>query len=153
MKCRVCKRALKNPDAIREGIGRVCKRKLGLCASTKKVAKKGDIIEPYDGGKIWIEKASINQARTNVPRQIYKHSPNGYRFESNEVAFDFALNICLLFCKHADDAYRLYKYLTDEFICSVEGERLTIQREQIETFLKENGAELKEMDIFVLKDY
>lgn len=166
--CRICKRPLKNPNAIALGIGPVCARKNGL-TGLKSVQRKeydDDQIQPYDGGNVWIERTpaqtlfprgqnsySIQPAthaasgiRTNVPRQIYKHSPTGYNFGyGGSGPSDFALNVMLLFCQQAEDAYRLYQQFKFKFVAvgGGESERLEIPRQEIEKFLLENGAALR----------
>lgn len=165
MKCRVCKRTLKNPEAIRLGIGPVCARKTGS-PFPKSIAQTDgdtDTIVPYDGGNVWIERVpattlfegrtgtqqmpSIHECsgiKTNVPRQIYKHSPTGYNFGyGGSGPADFALNVLLMFAKFSDDAYRLYQQFKREFVAGSQDKILNIERKEIENFLVFNGASIK----------
>lgn len=159
MQCRICHRQLKNPVTINEGIGPVCKRK-NLVRSQSEKAESGDVHVPYDGGAIFIERMdaeSLDQSgnlayrkhpasgiRTNVPRIMTKHSPTGFNFGyAGSGPADFSLNVMLMFCQHADDAYRLYQYFKVRFVSIDTGDRLEIPRSAIEDFLKQNSAPIK----------
>lgn len=159
MKCRICHRQLKNPVAIREGIGPVCKSRQ-LVKSGKENPETGDIHVPYDGGPIFIEriaaesldrsgnlaylKHAASGIKTNVPSIMVKHSPTGFNFGyAGSGPADFSLNVMLMFCRHAEDAYRLYQYFKVSFVAMDTGDRLEIPRSAIEDFLKQNSAPIK----------
>lgn len=165
-RCRKCNRILKNPVAVAEGIGAVCKRKSGLTnpRSTQSEHDSDEII-PYDGGAFWIERKTAQTTtefpgvrgtfntdqihaasgiKTNVPRQIYRHSPTGYNFGyGGSGPADWALNICLLLV-HADDAYNLYQKFKFQFVAVGESdnERLEIPRADAEQWFREQGVNL-----------
>jgi len=117
-----------------------------------------DILEPYDGGDFWIErvacptmqgngtlafeKHSASGIKSNVPRQIYKHSPTGYNFGyGGSGPADFALNVCLSLV-HPDDAYRLYQDFKWQFVAKDPGDRLVIPRAAAEEFFTAMGVPL-----------
>lgn len=155
VKCRKCNRPLTNPVSIELGIGVVCRSKTGFVKSNQ-THDDGDIIVEYDGGNFWIErmeaktwsedgtdifnaKHSASGCRTNVPRQIYRHSPTGYNFGyAGSGPADWALNICLLLL-HADDAYTIYQTFKSKFVAVGDSDRLEIKRTDAEQFLIENG--------------
>lgn len=164
-KCRVCGRILKRAPWSVWGIGPICAKRGGIHdeLGRKLDGNNGDQIVPYDGGDIWIErlsaetvtgqnmqtemlKHSASGCRTNVPAQILTKSPSGFNFGyGGSGPSEFARNICLLFCKHADDAYAVFQDFKWKFV-AVTGEdpdRLVIPRAEIEQFLTERGIELK----------
>ena len=165
MKCRICNRPLKNPVYIKMGIGPICAKRLALDKAFKQQAGDDDEIVPYDGGPIWIERRpaptlqvvpggfeSVDQIHycsgivTNVPRQIYRHSPTGYNFGyQGSGPADFALNVCLLFCSQPADAYRLYQEFKRDFVSKESSpERLEIPADDIKAFLRLNGAAIRQ---------
>ena len=158
IRCRSCNRILKNQESIKLGIGPFCLRKVGGHISSKKDAADSDTLEPYDGGNFWIErveaktlrgdglmhfeKHSASGVKSNVTRQIYKHSPTGYNFGyGGSGPSDFALNVCLLLV-HPDDAYRLYQDFKWQFVAKDAGDRLVIPRAQAEEFFTTLGVPL-----------
>lgn len=160
-RCRKCNRILKNPDAIKKGIGPVCARKEQVERGTDQNDGDTDQIIPYDGGNFWIErvaaptitgangqtemkKHTASGVRSNVPRQIYKHSPTGYNFGyGGSGPADFALNVCLMLV-HSDDAYQHYQDFKFQFVAvgGSDAERLEISREVAEQWLYNRGATL-----------
>ena len=158
MKCRVCHRNLKNLLAIQKGIGPVCERKEAWKGERQR-EETGDVHIQYDGGPIFIERMAAETLdhkgdlaylkhpasgiRTNVPSIMVKHSPAGFNFGyAGSGPADFSLNVCLMFCRHAEDAYRLYQDFKFKFVATDTGDRLEIPREEIENFIQSNGAEL-----------
>lgn len=158
VRCRKCNRPLTNPVSIELGIGVVCRSKTGFVKS-RQTPDDGDIIVEYDGGNFWIErmeamtetfvqgfgtvveskKHSASGCRTNVPRQIYRHSPTGYNFGyAGSGLADWVLNICLLLL-HADDAYTIYQTFKSKFVAVGDSDRLEIKRTDAEQFLIENN--------------
>lgn len=154
--CRKCGRVLKNPVAILKGIGPVCERKEGwLVISKKQNEGNNDVIIAYDGGDIFIErleengrKDTVSGCRTNVPLQNDTKSPTGYNFGyGGQGPSCFAMNVCLLFFKHADQAYEHYQDFKFKFVARHnEGDenRLDIPRAAILSFMEERGIELRE---------
>jgi len=156
-KCRICNRWLKNPVAIQKGIGPVCERKGGPNISIKRKKEgNGDVIVPYDGGDIFIERMSngttpdtASGCRTNVPLQNDTKSPTGYNFGyGGSGPASFAMNVCLLFFKHAADAYQYYQEFKFQFVSGHnEGDenRLDIARTAILQFMEQRGIELRDL--------
>lgn len=149
-RCRRCGRILKKEPWASRGIGKICERKAGIEAS-KQDNGDTDIIVPYDGGDIWIERQAaptmlvpgvhMNQThtasgvRTNVQRTIYRHSPTGFNFGyGGSGPADLALNILLMFCKpgKANHIYQQFKF---EFL-GEQGDRLVIPRQKILDFIQ-----------------
>lgn len=161
VRCRKCNRVLKNPVAVAEGIGPVCKSKSGYSGKSKQGDGDTDEIVPYDGGAFWIERKAaptwaengveifdqIHPAsgiKTNVPRQVYSHSPTGYNFGyGGSGPADWALNICLLLV-HADDAYQHHQEFKRKFVAvgDSEAERLEIPRADAEQWFRDLGVKL-----------
>lgn len=154
--CRKCGRVLKNPVAILKGIGPVCERKEGyLVTSKKQYEGNNDVIIGYDGGDVFIErldengeKTTVSGCRTNIPLQNDTKSPTGYNFGyGGSGPACFAMNVCLLFFKHAADAYEHYQEFKSKFVAGHnEGDpnRLDIPRAAILSFMEERGIELRE---------
>lgn len=150
-RCRKCRRVLKNTDAIRKGIGPICER--------KEAAEKGrqkddgsDIIEAYDGGSIWIERVAesgrpmdtTSRIRTNVAQSKMIHG-GGFNFGyAGSGPADWAHNILRMFCKSPQEAELLHQSFKWKFVAVQCEDRLEISREDIENFIVESGAELKE---------
>lgn len=159
--CRKCNRVLKNPDAIRKGIGPICERRELLFRGIKPNDGDTDIFEPYDGGLFFIERVACltitgpngqtemlthtcSGIRSNVPRQIYKHSPAGYNFGyAGSGPADYALNVCLLLV-HPDDAYNNYQDFKFHFVapCGSDVDRLEISRQDAEQWFTDRGVKL-----------
>ena len=147
--CRKCNRILKNPDAIRKGIGPVCERRELLFRGITPNDGDNDIFVPYDGGDFFIERVACptitgpfgqteivthtaSGIRTNVPRSIYKHSPTGYNFGyGGSGPADFALNVALAAGVHADVAYRHYQSFKFAVVALEQSDRLVISRETV----------------------
>jgi hypothetical protein len=147
VRCRKCHRVLKNPEAQRKGIGPVCERKEGAKANHNET-ENGDQYEPYDGGNVWIERYEkgnyVGGIKSNVPRQVVRHSPAGYNFGyGGSGPADFAWNVLLLFCKYPHEAELLHQDFKWKFIAVESCDRLEIPREEIEAYILKNGAELK----------
>lgn len=154
--CRKCGRVLKNPVAILKGIGPVCERKEGYLVTSKDQHEgNNDVIIGYDGGDIFIERlgkngeqTTVSGCRTNIPLQNDTKSPTGYNFGySGSGPACFAMNVCLLFFKHAADAYEHYQEFKRKFVAGHnEGDpnRLDIPRAAILSFMEERGIELRE---------
>ena len=154
--CRKCGRVLKNPVAILKGIGPVCERKEGYLVTSKDQHEgNNDVIIGYDGGDIFIERlgkngeqTTVSGCRTNIPLQNDAKSPTGYNFGySGSGPACFAMNVCLLFFKHAADAYEHYQEFKRKFVAGHnEGDpnRLDIPRAAILSFMEERGIELRE---------
>lgn len=165
-RCRKCNRVLTNPVAVAEGIGPVCKQKSGLTnPRSKQTSDDHDEIVPYDGGAFWIERKTAptvtefpgvrgtfetdqmhtaSGIKTNVPRQIYSHSPAGYNFGyGGSGPADWALNVCLLLV-HADDAYQHHQNFKWQFVAvqGDDGERLEIPRADAEQWFRDLGVKL-----------
>ncbi len=149
MKCRRCNRTLKSEPGRTDGIGPVCKMKEDAGIS-KQTADDGDIIEPYDGCDIWIERlatptdlvpgVTMNQKhtcsgiRTNIRRTVYRHSPTGFNFGyGGSGPADAALNILRMFTTEdiANANYQAFKFL----YLTTGGDRLVIPKNEIMEFL------------------
>ena len=156
-KCRICDCLLTSKWA-EVGIGPVCASKMGITFGDKKTnQQKGDDDDliGYDGGDLFIERIDPGESesgvknfasgcRSNVPRQIYRHSPTGYNFGyGGSGPSDFALNCCLLIAKHADDAYRVYQDFKRKFVEVAQGNRLSIPRNEAEKFFTDLGIQVK----------
>lgn len=147
--CRRCNRPLKNPDAIRKGIGPICERRELLFRGIAQADGDSDVFVPYDGGDFFIERVpcptlnghtgrtemlihTASGIRTNVPRSIYKHSPTGYNFGyGGSGPADFALNVALAAGVHADIAYHHYQSFKWAVVAIEQSDRLVIPRETV----------------------
>lgn len=113
-----------------------------------------DIIVPYDGGDIWVERlgcitntetggASISThnasgLKTNVQLSEIKHSPTGFNFGyGGSGSADLALNICRMFCDK-NDAHRIYQDFKWKFVSSEKSDKLIIKKSDIISFINEN---------------
>ena|SRR5688500_2597087 len=135
MRCRRCNRILKNPVAVKEGIGATCKRKEAFGVSVQNESDS-DIIVPYDGGDIWIERFnSLRQGvKTNINRTEYRHSPTGFNFGyAGSGPADTALNILRMFTTKeiAEANYQSFKFL----YLTKDGDRLVIPKQEIINFI------------------
>lgn len=153
--CRRCNRLLKNPVAIRNGIGAICAKKLGI-EITARNESDNDKIVPYDGGNIWIQRLqpdrkTVSDLQTNVQRSIYRHSPAGFNFGySGSGPADFALNICRMFAANPDHADLIYQDFKFKF-CAATGDengRLEIPVSDIENFFNEKSVIFRNPVIF-----
>jgi hypothetical protein len=149
-KCRRCHRELKREPWRSKGIGKICERKESI-DSEKAAAETGDIIVPYDGGDIFLEriasptydrsgqlsvmKHSCSGIKTNVQRIQTKHSPSGFNFGyGGSGPADTALNICLMFTdeKTASKIYQSFKW---KFL-GADVDRLVIPKTEILEFIE-----------------
>lgn len=154
MKCRRCNRALKREPWRSQGIGKICSAK-EAADRERQNEETGDVIVPYDGGDIWIErlacatgtengteylKHSCSGIRTNVQRTVVRHSPSGFNFGyAGSGPADLALNICRMFTtpEIADMRYQDFKR---EFL-GADGDRLEIKRDDIMRWMADKSAE------------
>ncbi len=152
MKCRICKRPLKNPVYIRMGIGPVCSKRVNGPIVGKAESADQDQIIPYDGGDFFIERLPVIRGNlhslqtdaasgiiTNVKRSIYKHSPTGYNFGyGGSGPADFALNL-LMMVTTAAEAQQFYQKFKFQFVATNgENEKLVIPKEKVKCFCIEN---------------
>lgn len=155
-KCRRCNRTLKREPWASKGIGKICESKENI-DSKKQEYGDNDIIVPYDGGDIWIERQSAptmlvpgvhmdqthtaSGIRTNVQRTVYRHSPTGFNFGyGGSGPADFALNTMLMFCKDKELAQRIYQEFKFKFVGGGDGDRLVIPKEDILKFISEHSV-------------
>lgn len=150
-KCRRCNRPLKREPWRTMGIGKICSQKEH--SETKQRDGDSDIIVPYDGEDIFIEriasltlsrngqlelmKHSCSGIRTNVRRTEYRHSPTGFNFGyGGSGPADFALNILLMFTdkETANNCYQDFKW---EHL-GAETDRLVIPKQTILDFIAEH---------------
>ncbi len=142
------------------GIGKICKAKENA-DSEKHNQDSGDVIVPYDGGDIFIERLSsptydrsgqltiaqhsCSGIRTNVQRIETKHSPSGFNFGyGGSGPADTALNICLMFTDKVT-AHNIYQDFKWEFLAvGNEANRLDIKKETILKFIEEKKAVLSQ---------
>lgn len=154
--CRRCNRVLKNPIAVKNGIGFVCARKEQIEKSFKQNESDTDKIVHYDGGDIWVRRlqpgrTTVSDLETNVQRSLYRHSPTGFNFGyAGSGPADLALNICRMFAANPDDADGIYQTFKFRF-CGASGDangRLTIPVSDIENFFREHGVTFRNPAIF-----
>lgn len=149
--CRRCHRQLKREPWRTLGIGKICKSKEDA-ASEKHCQESGDVIVPYDGGDIWIERLasptydrngqltlmqhSCSGIRTNIQRTETYHSPSGFNFGyGGSGPADTALNICLMFTDK-ESAYNIYQDFKWKFLATgTEENRLVIPKSEILAFI------------------
>lgn len=161
-RCRRCGRILKREPWQTLGIGKICSAKEQTGSVNKQSADDQDIILPYDGGDILIERieaptelfgtgVTMNMSNTcsgircNVPRSVYRHSPTGYNFGyGGSGPADLALNICLMFVRKPEDAgggvYQDFKF---KFL-GYPGDRLVIPKATVINFLQDKGIAIKD---------
>lgn len=153
MKCRRCNRTLKREPYRSLGIGKICQSKES--ADRERASQEtGDIIVPYDGGDIWIErlacpsydekgqltimKHSCSGIKTNVQRTEIFHSPSGFNFGyGGSGPADFALNVLLMFT-NKETAYSLHQDFKWKYVAAdgSDAEKLTIPRAEILRFIQ-----------------
>lgn len=158
--CFKCGRALKRQPWANLGIGPICQKKVDAERDSH-FAQTEDIVETYDGGAIFIERlpmiredfagnlhALVDTAtgvRTNVQPLDMKKSPTGFNYGyGGSGPSCFALNVMLMFCKDADDAWKIYQDFKRKFVePAPQHERLEIPRGQIENFIRARGVQLR----------
>jgi hypothetical protein len=155
-KCRRCNRELKREPWRSKGIGQVCEKKETI-DSEKASAETGDVIVPYDGGDIFIERLAsptyddrgqltiathtCSGIKTNVQRIETRHSPTGFNFGyGGSGPADTALNVCLMFTDKGT-ANKIHQDFKREFL-GYDGDRLVIPKETILKFIEEKKKEL-----------
>lgn len=93
----------------------------------------------YDGGDIILQRVD-GYIKTNVPRQVVRHSPTGFEWGyGGSGPADLALNILLLFTD-MQTAERLYQDFKWQFIATMPCEGGVIKREDILNWLRERGV-------------
>lgn len=149
-KCRRCGRQLKQEPWRSKGIGKICEAKLNI-ETAKRDSGDSDVIIPYDGGDIWIErlaaptyddhgnltvkKHTCSGIKTNVQRTVYRHSPTGFNFGyGGSGPADLALNICMMFTdkETAETVYQDFKW---KFCCGGSEDKLVIPKQEIIDFI------------------
>lgn len=138
--CRRCHRQLKREPWQSLGIGKICSQKENI-ERAKIDNGDSDIIVPYDGGDIWIERLepdrkTTSTLRTNIQRTIYRHSPTGFNYGyGGSGPADTALNILLMFTdkETAQHCYQEFKWRFLGEDC----DRLVIPKGYIESFITE----------------
>lgn len=141
MRCRICKRRLKNPLSIELGIGPVCRAKHNV----QDAQREFDFMNKAEAITNWNEDIVCyrdeNGIHTNVPRRIVYHSPDGFEWGyGGSGPSDFALNILSIFVgeKLADRYHQDFKW---KFIANLPHEGGTIKREDILDWIKTNVKE------------
>ena len=134
--CRCCNRLLKREPYVSEGIGPLCKLKQRLEVEKASNEADQDIIEPYDGGDIYVKREN-GKIRTNVQRTVYKASPTGFEFGyGGSGPADLALNLLLMLTTN-EEAYERYQEFKWKFIATGnEKNTLEIKREKIFDWLQ-----------------
>jgi hypothetical protein len=143
LRCRVCKRWLKNPLSVELGIGPVCRAKGSL-----DLQGEFDFMSEQVVGKIKGWNADIvcscneNGIQTNVPRRIVNHSPDGFEWGyGGSGPADLALNILSIFLGQ-EEAWRYHQDFKWAFIATMPHEGGVIKREDILNWLKEKTEEV-----------
>jgi hypothetical protein len=93
-KCAICGRPLSDPRSTQRGIGPICACKR-RSDGDKADGQEGDrmIFEPLSAG-ILLQRDEDGGVRTNVPRTVVHHSPDGYEWGyGGSGPADLALNI------------------------------------------------------------
>lgn len=153
MKCRRCNRPLKREPYRTLGIGKICAAKENADRE-KQQYETGDVIVPYDGGDIFIERLasptynehgqltltqhSCSGIKTNVQRREVFHSPTGFNFGyGGSGPADFALNVLLMFTDK-ETAHSMYQDFKWKYVaCGNEVNRLVIPKDEIIKFIAE----------------
>lgn len=150
-KCRRCNRHLKSEPWASLGIGKICSKKEQI-NTIKQENGDSDIIVPYDGGDIWIERIAAptigdngnltiavhacSGIKTNVQRSVYRHSPTGFNFGyGGSGPADLALNIIAMFCHDAKLTDFIYQDFKWNFCNQEQGTKLVIPRHKILDFI------------------
>ena len=134
-RCRRCNRVLKSEPWASLGIGKICSRKQTVMDSRN--GDSSDVIEPYDGGDIFLERFGDMSSglRTNVQRLEVKHSPTGFNFGyGGSGPADTALNIMLMFCDK-ELAHSIYQDFKFKFL-GAQGDTLIIEKAKILEFIQ-----------------
>lgn len=140
-RCRRCNRVLKTEPWASLGIGKICSRK--QAAMDSKNGDSSDVIIPYDGGDIFLERFGdmASGLRTNVQRIEVKHSPTGFNFGyGGSGPADTALNIMLMFCQDKELAHSIYQDFKFKFL-GEQGNKLIIPRNVIIDFIQNKKAD------------
>jgi hypothetical protein len=110
-KCRRCKRALSNPQAMKIGFGKVCAKKAGVTgldpenveASAGEVVLVPQVSQPFDRD-VHVHRHKNGEALSNVPHTVIWHSPTGFEFGyGGSGPADLALNILNAFVPPGTD--------------------------------------------------
>lgn len=143
MKCKVCKRVLKDPESIRMGIGPVCRRGFrGIPSLVSRENLEDFIITDYAG--VVLERRP-GKVATNVLHLCDFH---GRGFEwgyGGSGPADLALNILLQFGVPKDEAFRFHQRFKWQFIASAPREGTKIPAHTIEAWLE---AQTYQMELF-----
>lgn len=134
--CARCHRGLRDEVSVMRGYGPVCWAKL----ETSRRENDGSGV--YDGGDIILRRTEFG-VETNVPRRVVRHSPSGFEFGyGGSGPADLALNILLLFVdqRTAESLYQDFKW---EFVATVPREGGIIKRDDIVTWLRQQGCAVK----------
>jgi hypothetical protein len=137
-KCRRCHRPLIREPYRSNGIGKICAQK--EIDGARQNNSDSDIIVPYDGGDVWIERIeperhTTSSIRTNVQRREYRHSPTGFNFGyGGSGPADFALNVLLMFADK-ETANNLYQNFKFEFVSFAPEDKLVIKKQDILNFI------------------
>lgn len=147
MKCRICKRPLKNPKYVEIGMGPICARKNSMDFVVEvQDPSKNHVYDEFDGTEdIVAERMPDGRIKTNV-RQIRElHSPNGFEMGyGGSGPADFAYNILLKFGVKPREAEILHQDFKWKFVARLDqknGGRIAAN--DVRIFLKENGCVLR----------
>lgn len=163
VRCRRCKRLLKDEKAREIGFGRVCWIKTtgkpfpgkGRGASRmgngpaikitppKKTCGPVEAMPLLTGEDITCHLGLDGEVVTNVPRRITLHSPDGFSWGyCGSGPADFALNILSMFIGQEEaEKGGLYQRFKERFVAILPKEGGTIKRADILAWLAEQGVE------------
>ena len=164
VRCSRCHRILKDETARNLGFGRVCWSKAtgkpfpgkggdggGARASNHSGAthtpraKETGPMEPCPllTGDVVCSIGADGESIVNIPRRITLHSPNGFSWGyCGSGPADLALNILSMYIGQAEaERGGLYQRFKERFFATLPEEGGTIKREDILTWLAENGVE------------
>lgn len=131
--CRVCGKILKRQPYVTLGIGPVCLRNEAL---EEGLDEGEDIVVPYDGKSMWIERTDEGVIITNVPHVNHYHSESFEFGYAGSGPADFALNCLLLYGLSEDAAFALHQDFKWQFIARCQENKLVIKKSEIKKWLK-----------------
>lgn len=140
-KCCKCKRWLKNPQSVKQGMGPVCYAKHMAEMELEKQEQDTLLTADMDGDIVCTRDESGN-AKTNIPHLFIRHSPDGFEWGyGGSGPAEFALNILApligLNMAQRDGPYQKFKC---DVIAQLPKEGGRIKRSDILLWLEERGV-------------
>lgn len=143
-RCVRCGRTLKNPEAIKKGIGPVCEKKMIGQTRTEIGINQKSFTGPHwqAVNKIIMKRDQDGNAMTNVEHLHVHHSPTGFEWGyGGSGPAELARNICLQMFGN-DEGYQEFK---EKYIATIQREGGEIPCNDIRTWRADWSARYQEI--------